>query len=533
MPHIQLKLPSAAKSWCVLLLPLLLLAGGVSGPVRAETTLRVVMHSDVKILDPIWTTVYITRNHGYMIYDTLFAMDADGKIQPQMAESDTVSADGLAHTIRLREGLKWHDGQPVTAEDCVASIRRWAARDAIGQKILALTKDLTALDERTIVFALKEPTSLLTYALGKPSSNVPFMMPKRVAATDPNTQISDFTGSGPFMLKRDEWRPGDRIVYAKFSGYKPRSEPASAFAGGKVAKVDRVEWVAISDQQQALNALQNGEVDIVEQPPHDLLPLIKKDRDLVLIDMPNSAQYALRFNSILPPMDNPKIRAAVWYALNQDDYLATSIGDPAYYHTCKSFYPCDGAMTTTSAMADKLSSNYDKARALLKEAGYSGAPIVLLSATDVSRFANLGPVAKQALERAGFTVEMQSMDWQTVIARRAKREGWHLFHTSWVGADLLDPVMQAFMNASCAKAPPGWPCDAELETLRDKFLHATSLDEQKTIAARAQERAVAISTHVPLGEYLQPMVTRKNVSGVIKAAVPVFWNVANGSDATR
>ena len=512
---------------CAVLMSLL-----AAAPARAETTLRVVMHSDVKILDPIWTTVYITRNHGYMIYDTLFAMDASGKIQPQMADSYSVSPDGLTYSIKLRDGLTWHDGQPVTAEDCIASLKRWGAKDSIGQKILGLTKELTAPDAKTIVFSLKEPTGLLTYALGKPSSNVPFMMPKRIAETDPNKQISEFIGSGPFMLKRDEWRPGDRIVYVKFPGYRPRPEPASGLAGGKVAKVDRVEWIAMTDPQQALNALQKGEVDIVEQPQHDLLPLVKDDPSLTLIDMPNSAQFNLRFNSTLPPFDNPKIRAAVWYALNQDDYLRSTIGNPAYFHTCKSFYPCDSAMATTAGMEDKLNANYAKSRELLKEAGYDGTPIIVLSSTDVARFANLGPVTSQALERGGFKVDMQSMDWQTVIARRAKKEGWHISHTSWVGVDLLDPVMMAFMNASCAKAAPGWPCDAELEALRDKFLHATSESEQKRIAVAAQERAIAISTHIPLGEYMQPMVVRKGIDGVIRSPVTVFWNVTK-NDAAR
>ena len=491
----------------------------------AQTTLRVVMHSDVKILDPIWTTVYITRDHGYMIYDTLFAQDADGEIKPQMAQGYTVSPDRLTTTITLREGLTWHDGQPVTAADCVASLKRWAARDAIGQKIAALTAQMSAPDSRTIVIALKEPLGSLIFALGKPSSNVPFMMPARVAATDPNTQISDFTGSGPFMLKRDEWRPGDRIVYVKFPGYVPRPEPASGFAGGKVAKVDRVEWLAIADPQQALNALQNGEVDIVEQPPHDLLPLIKDDRSLSLLDLPNGAQFSLRFNATLPPMDNPKLRQAAFMALNQADYLKAAVGDPAYYKPCLSMYPCNLPVTTSAGLEGKLQSNAEAARRLLKEAGYDGTPIVLLSATDVARFVNLGPVAKQLLERAGFTVDMQSTDWQTLIARRAKKDGWHLFHTSWVGDDLLDPVMMSYMNASCGKAPPGWPCDSELEGLRDRYLRASTLPEQKALAAAAQARAVEIATHVPLGEYYQPMAVRKGIDGVIRASIPVFWNI--------
>src|SRR5205807_1859196 len=236
-------------------------AAGVPAPVAAETTLRVVMHSDLKIIDPIWTTAYIVRNHGYMIYDTLFAMDAKGEIRPQMVDKYEVSKDQLTYTITLRDGLSWHDGKPVTTEDCVASIKRWSAKDSMGQKLMGFVKDIQIVNAKTFKIVLNEPTGLVLGALGKPSSNVPFMMPKRVAETDPNTQISDFTGSGPFVFKKDEWKPGDKAVYARFDKYRPRLEPPSALAGGKVVKVDRVEWKWIPDHQTAMNALIAGEVE--------------------------------------------------------------------------------------------------------------------------------------------------------------------------------------------------------------------------------------------------------------------------------
>src|SRR3954469_18297548 len=216
----------------------------MEAPALAQTTLRAVMHSDLKILDPIWTTAYIVRNHGYMIYDTLLAQDEKGDIKLQMLEKYDTAPDKLSYTFTLRDGLLWHDGQPVTSEDCIASIKRWAAKDSLGQKMMTFVDSMTAVDAKTFTIKLKESTGLVLLGLSKPSSNVPFMMPKRVAETDPNTQISDFTGSGPFIFKRDEWKPGDKTVYIRNDKYKPRSEPASGFAGGKIVKVDRVEWRA-------------------------------------------------------------------------------------------------------------------------------------------------------------------------------------------------------------------------------------------------------------------------------------------------
>src|SRR6187431_2345694 len=333
----------------------------VAAPAMAQTTLRVVMHSDLKIVDPIWTTAYIVRNHGYMIYDTLFATDANGEIKPQMVDKHAVSADKLTYTFTLRDGLLWHDGAAVTAEDCVASIKRWSAKDSLGQKVMSFVDTITAGDAKTFTVKLKEPTGLLVFALGKPSSNVPFMMPKRVAETDPNTQISDFTGSGPFVFKRDEWKAGDKAVYVKFDKYKPRSEPASGLAGGKVVKVDRVEWRAISDHQQAVNALSKGEIDMVEQPSHDLLGTLKKDANVsVIISPPLKGQYVFRPNHIHKPFDNPKVRQALWYAFNQKDFLEAVIGDPAYYKVCKAMFPCGTAMASDAGMSGLLESNFQK-----------------------------------------------------------------------------------------------------------------------------------------------------------------------------
>ena len=507
-------------------------AAGLAAPAHAQKTVRAVMHSDLKILDPIWTTAYIVRNHGYMIYDTLFSQDEQGVVRPQMVEKYEVSADQLTHTFTLRDGLTWHDGQPVTAEDCVASLNRWSKKDALGQKLFSFVASLEVKDAKTFVLKLKEPTGLVLTALGKPSSNVPFMMPKRVADTDPNTQISDFTGSGPFIFKRDEWKPGDKTVYVKNEKYKPRSEPASGLAGGKVAKVDRVEWRAISDHQQAVNALLAGELDYIETPKHDLLPILKKDANIKLWDYnPLGNQYTFRPNSLQKPFDNPKVRQALWYAFNQKDFLDAVIGDASYYKLCTAMFVCGTALASEKGMDGLLKSNFKKAQELLKEAGYDGTPIVLMHSTDLDVLTNLAPVAKNLMEKAGFKVDMQSMDWQSVVARRAKKDpanagGWHAFLTSWVAADITNPVMAAFFNSGCDKALFGWPCDAETEKLRDQFARETDPAKQKAIAEAIQVRATQATSHIHLGQWYQPIAARKSVSGVLTAPVPVFWNIA-------
>ena len=509
----------------------LMWTAGTAAPVHAQNTLRVVMHSDLKIVDPIWTTAYIVRNHGYMIYDTLFAMDAKGEIKPQMLEKYEASKDNLTYTMTLRDGLTWHDGKPVTSEDCVASIKRWGAKDSMGQKLMGFVKDFQVVSPKVFRIVLKEPTGLVLSALGKPSSNVPFMMPERVAKTDPNTQISEFIGSGPFVFKKDEWKAGDKAVYVKFDKYKPRSEPASGLAGGKIAKVDRVEWKVIPDHQTAINALLAGEIDYIESPPHDLYPVVKADKNVKLVNLnPLGNQFTMRFNVLHKPLDNPKVRQAIFYAAAQEDYVKAVVGESAYYKLCKSFFPCGSPMSSTKGFDGLLEGNAQKAQALLKEAGYDGTPIVLMQSTDLAVLTNLAPVAKSHLERAGFKVDMQSMDWQTLVARRAKKDlptagGWHIFLTSWVAGDILDPVMAGFLNSSCDKAMFGWPCDKEIESLRDQFARETDRAKQKTIAENVQVRATHYPTHLPLGQWYSFVAVRNTVSGMIEAPVTVFWNV--------
>lgn len=499
-------------------------------PATAKT-LRVAPHSDLKILDPIWTTALITVNHGYMVYDTLFALDAKLNVQPQMVDRYDVSADKLTWTFTLRDGLEWTDGAPVTAEDCIASLKRWGARDAMGQKLLSYVKDFAAPDAKTIRMNLREPYGLVLQALAKPGASVPFMMPKRVAETDPNKQITDYTGSGPFIFKQDEWRPGEKVVYVKSPKYKPRTEPASGMAGGKVAKVDRVEWIWIADAQTQVNALLNGEIDVIEAPPHDLLPMLAADKNIGLFTW-NAAgrQFAFRFNTLHKPFDNPKIRQAVAYALNQKDMLQSVIGDPEWYQECKSLFPCGSPLESTKGFEDKFDSNFAKARALLQGAGYDGTPIVIMQSTDIVALSNLAPVAKSLMEKAGFKVDVQAMDWQTLVSRRTKKDppsagGWHAFLTSWASVDVLDPVAASFLNASCDKANFGWPCDGELEKLRDAFARETDAANQKAIAEAVQLREVEYPTHLQLGQYTQPVAFRKGVTGILAAPSIAFWNV--------
>lgn len=494
-------------------------------------TLRVVMHSDLKIIDPIWTTAYIARNHGYMIYDTLFALDGKLEPKPQMVDSWTVSDDKLTWTFKLRGGLKWHDGAAVTTEDVIASLRRWMAKDTLGGLLGRSTAEIKPVDARTFQVVLKEPFGLMLKALAKSSSVPPFIVPKRAAETPVSQQFSDSTGSGPFIFKRDEWKPGERAVYVRNPDYVPRNEPPSGLAGGKVAKLDRVEWVWIPDAQTQINALLNGEIDMIEQPAHDLLPVLEKDRnvEIVVLDTLGNT-YILRMNWKQPPFNDLRYRRAAELALNQQDFLKAVIGDPRYYKVCKSMFGCGTPLENDAGMAGILESNFEASKKMLVEAGYDGTPIVLLQTSDLAVLTNLAPVAKTLLERGGFKVDMQTMDWNTQATRRSKKDpvaqgGWNISLTASAAVLLLDPVNNHYAEASGDRAQFGWPLDEEIEKLRMAFLRETDPKQQLAIARQVQQRIMDLGVTIPLGQYVQPLARRKNVSGNIEAPVPVFWNV--------
>src|SRR5688500_16258111 len=308
---------------------------------QQKKVIRSVPIGNLKVLDPIWTTAYITRNHAYMVWDTLFALDEKNQPQPQMVDTWKVSDDKLTYTFTLRDGLKWHDGAPVRAADCVASIRRWGAKDGMGRALMDFTARIETVDDKTFTLVLKQPVGFVIDALGKIDSNVPFMMPERLAKTDPNEQITEVIGSGPFRFVKEEWVPGSKVVYEKFDGYVPRKEPPSQAAGGKVVKVDRVESVYMPDPGVSLAAVASGEIDLHESPANDLIRAVEANPDVVVVENdPLGYQLFVVVNHLHPPFDKREARQALVKAIKQSDYLAAVVGDKRRYTECPAVYGC-------------------------------------------------------------------------------------------------------------------------------------------------------------------------------------------------
>ena len=497
-----------------------------------KKNLRFIAQSDLRVLDPIWTTAYITRNHGYMVFDTLFAIDAEFAPHPQMVSEHAISPDKLTCQFKLRDGLAFHDGSPVRGVDCVASVKRWMARDGHGQALAGVLDEIKPDGDNGFTIKLKEPFALLLDGLGKVSSLALFVMPERLANTDPFQQVTEMVGSGPFKFVKDEFEPGHRVVYVKNADYVPRNEPPSWASGGKVVKVDRVEWLYIPDAMTKVAALNAGEADWWENPPADVWPVLEANPAVTVARVdPLSAPIMVRFNHTQPPFDNPKMRQAVLSVVDQADFLAALAGDEKNWERCASFFTCGTPMANDAGSAALTGKrDFDKAKKMIAEGGYKGERIVVMDAVDQPVAHTQALVVTELLKKLGFDVDLQAMDWGTLVTRRASKEpidkgGYNIFATGWVGADLLDPVVNLPLKANGANAWFGWPNDDKLENLRAQWIKATTLDERKKLATAIQERAFEVVPYLPTGQWKPNTAYRKNLKGVIQAPAYLMWNV--------
>jgi peptide/nickel transport system substrate-binding protein len=453
-----------------------------------------------------------------------------------MLEGHVVDNDGKLWKLTLRDGLLWHDGQPVLARDCVASIKRWAKRDAFGGALMAATDELSAPNDKTIQFRLHKPFPLLPNALSKPTTPSPVMMPERLANTDPFKQITEMVGSGPFRFKADERVPGARVVYERFDGYVPRSGGKPEWTSGpKVVNLDRIEWNVIPDAATAMGAMQNGEADWWEQPTFDLLPLLRKNPNLVLelLD-PTGSPSMLRFNQLFPPFDNAAVRRALLGAVNQADFMTAVAGtDPSGWRDKVGFFPPGSPLASDVGMQALAGpQDFGKVKKDLAAAGYKGEKIVVMVASDLPVLNAMGQVGADMLQQAGMNVDLQVTDWGSVVQRRASRKppeqgGWSVFFTSFGGVDQYTPAGHLGLRGNGADGWFGWPTEPKLEELRAAWFAAPHLAAQKKIGEAIQAEAFQSVPYLPLGEYFQPTVHSKSVGGVLKG-MPLFWNVSKG-----
>jgi peptide/nickel transport system substrate-binding protein len=499
----------------------------------AVRTLKFVPQANLANFDPIWGTQYVVRNASVMVWDTLYGFDEELTPQRQMVESEENSSDGLTWTFKLRAGLKFHDGTPVLAKDAVASLSRWCARDPMGLMLKAIQQELVAVDDRTFRGELKKPYPKMLLALGKNSTPMAFIMPERIAKTDPFKQIDEYIGSGPMRFVRSEWVPGAKAVFEKFPDYVPRLEKASWLAGGKKMLVDRIEWIIIPEPATAAAALQNGEVDWWENPISDLVPLLKKNRNVAVdIADPLGNIGSFRMNHLHPPFNDLKVRRAVLMALDQEEYMRALVGDDDSLWKPLPGYFTPGTPLYTEEGGDILKRrDVTAAKKLLAESSYKGEPVTCIVAQDQPITKAQGDVTAELLKRIGMNVDFVATDWGTTGQRRALKSppgqgGWSMFHTWHAGSDCLNPAVYIAIRANGDGAWFGWPNVPSVEAEVTAWFEAKNIEEEKAAIKRLNKAALDNVVYAPTGFFLVYQAWRKNVSGIVKGPLPFFWDVA-------
>jgi peptide/nickel transport system substrate-binding protein len=495
-------------------------APAIAGTAAART-LRFVPYTNLIVMDPVWSISIVGLIHAYMTCDQLYGLDDQFVPRPQMAAGHEISADGLRWRFMLRDGLLFHDGEKVRAADCIASIARWAKRDPFGVRLAALTNEMTAVDDKTFEIRLKRPYGHMLYGLGATTC---FIRPERLAKADAYAAIADQTGSGPFRFQQDEFLTGSRAVYTRHDGYLPRQEPAKMWSGGKMAWFDRVEWHMLPDPATAAAALQKNEVDWLERPLFDLIPMLKSTPGVKveLVD-PMGFFAILNLNNGTPPFDNAKLRAALLPAIDQQDFMAAVVGDQQGLSragmgmfTPGSPFASDAGMAVLNGKRD-----IELAKRLIVDSGYKGEKIALM-APEIPEYRAMAEVTNGLFRQLGLNVDFQSMDWGTLSARQRSTDpavmaGWSCFCVGWAGLWPANPGSHIPLNG--VKANP------KMDALKTSWFDAPDLASQKQLAEQMQVLGFEEPPFIPLGQYFIPYAFRSGMSGFVGAPITAMWNV--------
>ncbi len=514
---------------------LLASCGSKTGGAKSTAkTLRLIRTAGLTSLDPVWTTAGATKDFAFLTYDQLVSLDENYVPRPQMAEW-TVEDDGKAYLFTLRDGLKWHDGQPVRSADCVASVKRWAVKDSFGQLLMKAVDSIDVVDDKRFRFKLHRPFPLLPNALGKTAGPQCFMMPERLAKNDPSVQIKEAVGSGPYKFLPEAWDSGAKAAWVRFDDYVPRKEPPNGVAGGHVPVMDRIEWITISDESTAAATLLNGEADWWEIPPPDLMPKLRADPHIVVKSRNKAGgYYMLQFNHLNPPFDNKAIRQALAMGIDQVQFVRATQPDVSKIFAQPGIYTV-GTEYATDAGADLLKvKSVDKAKAALQAGGYKGEKVVVLASQDNAGLANMNLILEDLLRKMGMNVEFVACDFATMTQRRQShatvdKGGWSAYITAWTGNDVLNPAVNPMLRGSGLKGFPGWCTDPKLEDLKSQWAYSSDRAEQKRLATAVQVQALDTLPYIPLGGIHSETAYRDTITGVFPAPVGLYWNVGKSA----
>ena len=436
--------------------------------------LRVGNLGEPPALDAHWTTASITETLTNHIYEGLYSLDRDNRPIPMLAESHSVSRDGLAYTFKLRQGIKFHNGKEMTSEDVVASLARWGKQSVYGKTLFDKVADLRARDTYTVELKLKEKVAIVLVSLAVPN-NFAAIYPREIAEKfPPQTKITEYVGTGPYKLA--EWKPDRYIRMVRFNDYKPRNEPPNGYGGGKTAYLDEIRWIPVPDVATRVAQVETGELEFADDLNLDAYDRLKRNPGArPIIGKPYYWLVAV-LNKKDGLMQNQKLRQAWQAAIDIEPIMRNVAGGKA------EFYRMDSSLAFAEVPAWHTSlpglpwnaHDRDKARRLLREAGYKGEPVRFMTTQEYKWMYDFALLTKQQLEDVGFVIDLQVMDWSTLVQRRNNPKAYDAFTTGM--GNFFDPTHHVYLTCVW----PGFTCDEDILKLQDEL--ARELDPRKRFA---------------------------------------------------
>ena len=478
---------------------------------RMGGTLRYASGVGLKFLDSQHTTAGVTADANQMAYEGLFHSDLEEIQQPMLVDNFAITDGGLKWTLKLREGINFHNGEPLTAQDIIGSFTRvWDKASQWRSVRESFIDSFEAADDNTLVLQLKKPTQAVMIALSRNQPFPPYAIPKSIWSLPQSEPAQEVIGTGPYMF--EEWRIGDRWSLVRYDDYKPSSLPTSGMAGRHVAFADRVVWIEIPDDASQVAALETGQVDIIPQAPGDFVDRLLKNRDIQVVGEPERNLIGVWLNNIRPPFDDVRARRAVLMAYPATDAMFAAFGPPISWTTSGSIFYCFSEWATELGAEDYDSRNVEGARALIEEAGLTGTEVTMMVSTSHPPMEAAGRIFKDMLEEIGLVPDYQAQEWASLVSKRGDPDKWDLF-TTW------SAIGTAWGGGTAAHLKKeGWfhnyqDPDGVFSSLIEQAWEATSFEDQKRIHDEIQVRFYQEVPFLPIGWFGFSSAARKEVKG--------------------
>ncbi|MBI4011195.1 MAG: ABC transporter substrate-binding protein [Candidatus Rokubacteria bacterium] len=472
-------------------------------------------------LDAHWTTATLSEVLTNHLYEGLYALDEGYRPIPMLAEGmPAVSPDGLTYTIRLRRGIKFHNGKEMTSDDVVASLKRWGQQSQYGRALFAVVTDVRGVDPYTVEMRLKQKSAAVLVALAAPN-NFGAIYPKEIAEKfKPQEKVTEFVGTGPFKLA--EWKPDQYIRMVRFDDYKSRSEPASGYGGGKTVSVDEIRWIPVPDVATRVAQIETGELDFADDLNIDAYDrLVRSANARPLVAKPYYWLVAV-LNKKEGLMTNQKLRQAWQAAIDIEPIMkAVAGGRPEFYRMDAGLAFVENAAWHVKAEGWGWNErNREKAKRLLKEAGYKGEPIRFVTTQEYKWMYDFALVSKQQLEDVGFNIDLQVVDWATLVKRRNNPKEYEAFTTGT--GNIFEPT--AFTILSCTW--PGWTCDEEIQRLNAELTRETDYKKRYALWTEMHKVFYERVPSIRYGDLHGLRAASKKLKGLNeKTERPRFYNV--------